>query len=166
MNSDEYLLNLQERFERYFDISRNINILDREINLFAKYKNINNKTFITKNDVVDSYENNEYCFVKRFENPSFMEISEFMDFLKSASREFVKPDRNHMSSYVTGIMVVDGSISNEIESLVRKFKYSKVFAFYLKGWCDIRLVLVKPENGSVITNKAASSVKKVYKVTS
>ena len=51
-------------------------------------------------------------------------------------------------------------LSNKVE----KLKYQKSFAFGLKGWADIRLILVMLDTGEVITNKKGREVKEVYKV--
>lgn len=160
-----YFEALQRRYEKYFDVEKNINILDMDIDMFAKFSSLNAKTFLTKNDVIDSYSTNEYCFIKKFDKISKQDVLHFIEFLKRAADVFVKPGRNHMSTYVTGVFVCNCNISDEIKLFIKKFKYSRVYKFYLHGWSDLRLVLVNLQNEDIVTNRAAYNVKKVYSFT-
>ena len=67
-----------------------------------------------------------------------------------------------MSTFLTGVMVSEKGFSQEVIQNAQKFKYSKDFLFTLKGWCDIRLILVDLERNEIITNKKGREVKKNY----
>lgn len=165
MNSNEYISELNRRYDRYFDIKSNSLILDERIDLFAKFKVVNTRNFITKKDVVDSYENNEYCFVKSFESFNRDDLDRFIGFLKSANAEYVKPGYGHMSTYITGVIVSNSYVEDRLGEDIRKFKYTKPYRFYLNGWSEIRLVLVDLVRRKLTVNSSASRVKKVYQLT-
>ena len=164
MEINSYIEELKEKYVKYFDVECNINILDEYIDMFAKCNITNNRTLITKNDVVDSYENNEYCFIKKYPQVTMEDISKFIEFLITANRKFVMPQRNHMSTYITGIMVVNTQIEQDVEKYVRNFKHNRIYKLYLNGWSEIRLILTDLSRSIVITNKSARAVKKVYQI--
>ncbi len=165
MKYEAYLDKLRERFEKHFCIETDMKILGERIDMYARFTNISGRTFITKHDVIDRYENHEFCYIKRYGNVSGKELLQFMQFLKKTVDEYVNPGADHMSTYVTGVMVVDG-ISDELRKTVEKFSHSKAYMFYLRGWCDVRLVCVDLADENIITNRAGRKVKKVYQITS
>lgn len=163
MKYEAYIEKLKEKFERHFHIETGVVILGESIDMHASFSNISGRTFITKYDVIDKYENYELCYIKGYNDLTFRDVAKFGDFLKKAVSEFVNPGADHMSTYVTGVMVAD-SISGDIRNVVEEFKYSMAYMFYLRGWCDVRLVCVDLSEGNIITNKAGKRVKKVYEL--
>lgn len=164
MTHQEYLTNLHSKYQRHFHTQCDTTVLGHKIDLSARFSDVCGRTFITKKDVVDRYENHEHCYVKSFEVITAEDVSAFTDFLIKAVSEFVNPNTDHMCTYMTGV-VVGGSITPEAAKMIQGFSYSKVYMFYLKGWCDIRLVGVELGRSTIITNKAGGKVKKVYQIT-
>jgi len=162
MTQDEYLENLQRKYERHFNIEKDITLFEEAIDIHARFCNISGRTFITKNDVVDRYENYEYCYVKRFDTEE--KIAAYGGFLKRIAHECIEPGKDHMSTYVTGV-IIGNSIDDNAKKAVRKYSCSKAYLFYLRGWCDVRFICVDLNNNEIITNKAGKRVKKVYQLT-
>lgn len=160
-----YLDVLCERYKRYFDIYRDYDLLGNKLDLFARYNVKNERYFLTKSAVIYSFENFEYCLVKCYNEELTMEdINEFTDFLVKSVKEIVKPNSEHMSTYLTGVVVSEKSFSQEVIRKAEGFKYSKDFLFTLKGWCDVRLIMVDLERNEIITNKKGREVKKNYTI--
>lgn len=164
MTQDEYMESLRKKFERHFNIEKDLTVLGERIDICAKFGDISGRTFITKNDVVDRYENYEYCYIKKVDNVTGEEVALYSNFLSKTVNEFVKPGINHMSTYVTGV-IIGNSINEDAKNAVRQYSFSRVYSFYLRGWCDVRLVCVGTENNEIITNKAGKRVQKVYQLT-
>jgi len=164
MTPDEYMENLQKKFERHFNIEKDLVILGERIDVCAKFGDISGRTFITQNDVIDSLENYEYCYIKRFDNVTKEEVALYSRFLIKTVNEFVKPGINHMSTYVTGV-IIGSSINEDAKNAARQYSFSRVYSFYLRGWCDVRLICIGAKNNEIITNKAGKRVQKVYQVT-
>lgn len=165
MKSESYMELLRSKFERHFSINTDIDVFGHRIDMHARYSEINGRTFITKNDIIDRYENHELCYIKRFGHISEGEAAAFGQFLRKVVDEQVKPGRDHMSTYVTGVIICN-SMDQSVKALVEKYSYSKVYSFYLKGWCDVRLICVGLDDNEVLTNKAGKKVKKVYQLAS
>lgn len=165
MLRSEYFENIEKKYARYFDIKEGELIHNQKIDIFARFNEVNSRTVITKNDVVDSYETNEYCFLKGYESIKLGDITNFCEFLIKACEEFVVPHRNHMSSFITGVMVCDKKIPNELKTYAKRFKFKKAYKMFLFGWSEVRLIIVELESGDITTNSAGKRVYKVYQLT-
>lgn len=165
MDQREYIESIEKRYEKYFDVKRNINVSGENFDILASFTAVNNRTLITKNDVVDSYENNEYCLVKSYDEAALENVKGLGEILKKFLDEYVKPHRNHMNSYITGVIVTSKEADIEIEKFIKEFKYDRVYKFYLHGWSEVRLVMVDLSRNIIITNRAGKKVKEVYEFT-
>lgn len=163
MTQEEYMENLLKKFERHFEITKDVTLFGEVFDIYAEFRNICGRTFITKKDVIDKYENYEYCYIKKFDIVKEEDVVSFGQLLKRIVNEFVKPNKDHMSTYVTGVMA-GNRINGNAKEAVRRYSYSKAFAFYLKGWCDVRLICIGLDDNEVITNKAGKQVQKVYQI--
>ena len=165
MKYDEYIKLLTSKLEKNFAIERDIVIFDNKIDILAKFSNISVRTFITQHDIIDQYNNHEHIYIKRCDDVNAKDIISFGQFLKRISDECIKPDKDHMSTYVTGVLIGNHIDENAIE-IVKKHNCKKAFCFYLKGWCDVRLIYVGLDNSEIITNKDGKKVKKLYEFAS
>ena len=161
MKYDEYIKLLTSKLEKNFAIERDIVIFDNKIDILAKFSNISVRTFITQHDIIDQYNNHEHIYIKRYDDVNETDIISFGHFLKRISDECIKPDKDHMSTYITGVLIGNHINENAVKA-VEKYNYKKAFCFYLKGWCDVRLVCVGLNDNEIITNKDGKKVKKIY----
>ena len=166
MIANIYMENLIAKYNKNFNISKNIDLCDKKISLFAEYKGVGARTFITQKDVIDKYEFNEYCIVNAYNTINMEEVVEYTEYLKTLINTLVKPHREHKSSTITGVIVCNTSIDKSTENFIKKFKFNKPYKLYFHGWSDIRLLLVDLSNNLVVSNKQGKSVKKVYIPTS
>lgn len=164
MNYREYLDNIERKLESYFDITKNYRINGYEYDLFAEYHLRTERYIMLKKAVVYAMENNEYCFIKYFNHIDKKILNTYIDSLVESIGTIVKPDENHMSSIITGVLVSEHKPSTEIIDTIKKFKYHKGFAFGFKGWVDIRLILVTMDDEYIVTNKKGKEVKEVYSI--
>lgn len=163
MEFNLYLDNLEKKLTRSFDIKRDWNINGVRYDMFAEYHLRNEKYVLVKTAVIYAFENNEYFLVKRFEQLDRHICKEFTDGLVKSVDALIKPDGNHMSSTLTGVIVVDDlPDSEEILKIIKLFKYNKQFSFGFKGWADIRLLLVSLKGGVIATNGKAKQISSVF----
>ena len=161
MKYEEYIKLLISRLEKNFTIERDIVIFDNKIDILAKFSNISVRTFITQHDIIDQYNNHEHIYIKSYDDVNEKDIISFGQFLKRISDECIKPDKDHMSTYITGVLIGNHINENAVKA-VEKYNCKKAFCFYLKGWCDVRLVCVGLNDNEIITNKDGKKVKKIY----
>mgnify|MGYP000049784017 FL=1 len=159
-----YLDNIEKKLKAYFDIYRDYSINGYEYDLFAKYHLRMERYVIHKKAVIYAMENNEYCLIKHFKSIDEDTLRNYTDSLIESINELVKPDENHMSSTITGVLVLDYKPEDNIIQKIKKFKYHKGFAFGFRGWADIRLILVTMDDNYIVTNKKGKEVKEVYSI--
>lgn len=164
MNFNDYLENIEKKLEAYFDIEKDHSYKEISFELYAKFYTRSERYILTKKAKIYGIESNEHCFLKHYTQLDKVQLGEFIHILKSACVDYVTPHDEHMSTVITGILVVDQSCERDLINIVEKLKYQKSFAFGLKGWADIRIVLVCLDKGEVYTNKKGREVKEVYKV--
>ncbi|TCO71805.1 hypothetical protein [Marinisporobacter balticus] len=162
MKHIEYLENIERKLNRHFDIKKDFFCKDIKIDLFAKYFLRNERYIGSKKASIYAFENNEYCLIKYFNHLDQEKLQNFMEHIKAAVTDLVTPNEEHMSSIVTGVVVIDADCDEEMARIVEKFRFHKSFAFGFKGWVDIRLLLVSLDNHEITTNKKGKEVKDVY----
>lgn len=164
MDYNTYLCDIEKKLEHYFDIKRDYKINDFRYDLFAEYHLRTERYVLLKKAVIYAMENNEYCLIKYFEELNVSAVKEYIDSLIDSIDILVKPDENHMSSIITGVIVSNCKPEDEIINSIKKFKYHKGFALGFRGWVDIRLILVTMNDGYIVTNKKGKEVSKVYSI--
>lgn len=164
MDYTSYQSLLEERLQRNFDLERDYIYQDMKLDLLAKYYVRNEKYVFTKKATIYAFENNELCMIKHFCHIDQEGLNQYTELLKAAVGDFVNSHNEHMSTLITGVIVVDEPLDPEILNQVRKFKFHKSFAFGFKGWADIALVLVSLRQNEVITNKKGKEVEKAYRL--
>jgi hypothetical protein len=157
-----YIDKLAEKLSAYFDIEKDWQMENLCCDLYAKSYIKNEKYILTKKAKIYGFENYEHCIVKYFHYVGVKDVDDFTDSLKCAADKLVTPHDEHMSSIITGVMVTAEKPDRDVANAVKRFKFHKSFAFGLKGWMDIRLILVHPQSGEVITNRKGKEVAKFY----
>lgn len=164
----EYLDIIENKLKSSFDIKRNYTIKNIQFDMFAEYHLRNERYVLVKKAVVYAFENNEYSLIKYCEELDKNYLQEIINTLTDSVESIVKPDKDHMSSTITLVIVTDNFTSNKDKDLITKiisgFKYNMGFAFGFKGWADIRLVLVSLNEDFVATNKKGKEVIELYRL--
>jgi len=94
------------------------------------------------------------------------EAEHFSKFIKSLVNELVNPSVETMSTILNGVLISASGFSEEAVSFTKKFKFSKSFLLGIRGWCDIRLILVDLKEKKLYSNKKGEEVLSAYKIKS
>jgi hypothetical protein len=164
----EYLDIIEKKLKNSFNIKRNHFLNNIQFDMYAEYHLRNEKYVLVKKAIVYAFENNEYIFIKYCEELNKDYLQEVINILTDSLESIVKPDKDHMSTTITLVIVTENIITNKdkdvITKIISKFKYNKGFAFGFKGWADIRLVLVSLNEDFMATNKKGKEVIELYGV--
>lgn len=163
MEFQGYINKMEKKLQGSFDIHRNYTFNNYRFDFFAEYHLRRERYILMKKAVIDAMECNELSFIKYFSGLNKIEIERFTQILIKAI-ELINFDNGHMSSIITGVIVLDKKPDIEIIEIIEKFKYHKGFAFGFKGWVDIRLILVTMDEKYIVTNKKGKEVKEVYSI--
>lgn len=164
---DEYLKDLEERYKYYYNVERNKEISGLRLEIFAQSSTEHFRKVLTEKIKIDRHFSKEYAIVKtvkRFGDKR--EVEQFTKYLISLSNEIVIPSIDTMSTILNGVLISVSDFSEEAISFVEKFKFSKTFLLGLKGWCDIRLILVDLKGEKLYSNQKGKEVMAAYKIKS
>ena len=164
MDLTEYLENIQLKLQGNFDLERDYIINEFEYDLYARYNLRNERYIFTKKAKIYAIENNEYSLIKFYDDLNQCSIKEYTDALIRSIDKLINPNSDHMSSIITGVIVLNKMPNNEIIDMIKRFKYQKGFAFGFKGWVDIRLLLVSLNEEFIVSNKKGKEVCEVYSI--
>ncbi len=163
MNFETYKSKIVQGLSNNFDIQENHEYENVIFDIFAGFNVRNERYIVTKKATIYAFENNEFIFLKKSEsfNEDFLE--QFIKTLKKSIEDLIDPHNEHMSTTITGVIVVDKIEENDSVKKIKRFNYQKGFMFGFKGWADIRIVLVGLKDNKVVTSKKAKKVDKFYR---
>ena len=164
---EAYLRDLEERYKYYYEVERNKEILGVKLDIFAQSSTEHFRQVLTKKIKIDQHYTKEYAVVKaekRFVDKN--EVEEFSKYLKSLINKPFTSSVNIMSAIINGVLVSTSGFSEEAVSFTKRFKFSKSFLLGIKGWCDIRLILVDLKEEKLYSNQKGKEVLSAYKIKS
>ncbi|MCD5415185.1 MAG: hypothetical protein LR001_09380 [Clostridiales bacterium] len=164
MHKDEYVSHIRKKLARYFDIEENKEYEGMGYDLIAKSFIRSEKYLGSKKIIIYAMENTEHTFIKCYNEINENTLTNYLDTLVKATSDLVKLNHDHMCTIITGVIVVDGQIDEEIKKKIHVYKYEKSFMFGLKGWSYIRLLVVQLKVGEVLANKRGLEAKKFYDI--
>ena len=164
---ESYLKDLEERYEYYYEVERDKEISGVKIDIFAKSSTEHFRQVLTKNIKIDQHYTKEYAMVKSLsELGNKNEVEDFSQFLIFSINKLSPPSVDTMSTILNGILVSTSGFSEEAIRFGEKFKFSKSFLLGIKGWCDIRLILVDLKEEKLYSNQKGKEVLSAYKIKS
>ena len=162
-----YLKDLEERYKYYYEVEKDKEISGVKVDIFAKSSIEHFRQVLTKNIKIDQHCTKEYAMVKSLSGlGSKNEVKEFSQFLISSINKISPPSIDTMSTTLNGVLVATSSFSEEAVNFAKKFKFSKSFLLSIKGWCDIRLILVDLKKEELYSNQKGKEVLSAYKIKS
>lgn len=137
----------------YFDIEEDYNFGEACFDLYATFNQRNAKYMLLKNVEIYAFTSNEYILHKRLDGALKIEDLGWMKkFLDDNLENIVDHNQEHMSSVVTFLFECPLP-DKEVTKQIKKFKYYKSFKFGLKGWVNVKIMVIDPASKSGITNK-------------
>lgn len=160
---EAYLDKLEKRYQAHYNVERNKIVTGKELDIYAISIIEHFRHILTKKIKIDHYQEREIILVKGFEQLiQAEEIEEFSRYLIAANKELVVPSFDIMSHALNGIIISSRGFSKEAIKYAQRFKYGKTFCLGIKGWCDIRLLLIDINNNCLFCNAKGKQVAEVY----
>lgn len=165
MELAEYLENITSKLNTHFDIQREYILNAFTYDVFAEHHLRTDHYLLSKKFVLESIQANELCFIKHYSSLDENAIQEFTETLIQSIPSLIHLDDGHMSTIITGVVVTDYKPSDALIQTIKRFAYHKGFRLGLKGWVDIRLLLVTLKQDYIVANKKGRDVLQVYSIT-
>jgi hypothetical protein len=151
---------LLKAYGAYFDIRRDV----RKENIFlaaeAEFHSRCEKYILVQSAKLWAVETNEYVYFVTEEMASADELKLWRDKVIEMGMKKIKPNSEHMYSYITMIYIAD-SIDDDTKREIEKFSCHKMFLLSLHGWMYFRMAAVDLSKNIIITNKKGRDVKKI-----
>ena len=138
-------MTLQERLEKllnaysyYFDIERDVPVEGGQFPATAFYHFREENYIATKAHVVYATEQHEYVYFYLTERLTAVDLQKQIDLSMRAGMSNIKPSKEHMSSFVTLVILAD-VIDPEAKKLLKKTRFHKNFRLALHGWMEYHI---------------------------
>ena len=143
--------------EAWFDVHRDYAYAGLTFPGYAEFHSHGEKYVLVKRAKLWEADTHEYLFFVEAETLDGVDVARWVEFMKTKGLEKVQPEPNHMSSGIALVVVAD-SCTEEAKRAVRKTRFRKNFAFGMRGWADLRLVVADLSRGEVYANAAGKQM--------
>ncbi len=158
---EELVNSLLESYQGYYDIRR---CEEGEAPLVAEcaFHVHSAKYVLVKKATLWEANCHEYLYL--FSVPVLTEeiYCQCRDYVYEHGMQLVKPEKDHMYTYLTAVIVADSS-EKQACKLLKRCHIHKSFQFSLRGWMDFHTALIDRESESVYTNSAGRENAKFLK---
>ena len=160
LTGQEYIELLYYLYRANFDIQGKKEIVDKSFDYYAVCKIANEKFMGHKSVKIYSYNDYEHCLVDNQLNLDLSFLTK--DFFNDSIDELIEDKKNHHQSYLTFILLVEGGVNKEEISRIENIKLSKSFWLGIRGWVDLRLIVVDLNDNSVYANNEGAEIMDNY----
>lgn len=115
---------------------------------------------ISKKHVLSAIENYEYIYIDLADHLTAEDLQRKIDLSRQAGMSHIKPNKEHMSSFVTLVVLAD-TIDPEAKALIKKTRFRKNFRLALHGWMEYRIAAMEIATNSFLSNPAAKEARKL-----
>ena len=115
---------------------------------------------ISKKHVLSAVENYDYVYFCTVDHLDTSTLQRYIDRSLQLGMDRVRPHKEHMSSFVTLIILAD-TIDQEAKQLLKRTKMRKYFRFAFHGWMEYHIAAIELSTNQVISNPAGRETKKL-----
>lgn len=143
-----------EAHEAYYDVRRGYDYAGMQFAGYAELHAETSQYVLTKQAKLWEAHTHDYLFFAKREALDLQEVDRLVAFMKTNALEKVKPEQDHMTSYLT-LIILAGTADCSALTAVEKARFRKNYAWGLKGWADLRVAVVDLSCERVVTNVRA-----------
>ena len=145
--------------ETWFDVQRDYEYAGRVFPGYAEFHEHGEKYVLVKRAKLWEIDAHEYIFFVLSDLLTASDLDELIAFMKTDALAKVHPEPDHMTSYLSLVVVAD-DIEQGLDRKVRRTSYRKDFMLGLRGWADLRVAVVDLASQRVYTNSQGSKMAK------
>ncbi len=114
---------------------------------------------LTKKHVLNAVENYDYMYFLPINSLDATSLQVEIDFALSEGMKRIKPHKEHMSSFISLILIAD-CISDEAKKLIKRTNRRKYFRLALHGWMEFHIAAIETSTKTVLSNPAGRDKRK------
>ena len=160
-------MTLQERLEQLlkayaylYDIERDVQVEGGSFPATATFFLRDENYLISKKHVLSAVENYDYTYFYITDHLDAATLRQQIDLTMKVGMARVKPHREHMSSYVSLVILAD-TIDEEAKKLIKKTRFQKYFRLALHGWMEYHIAAMECSTNSFLSNPAGKGARKI-----
>lgn len=143
--------------EAWFDVSRDYGFAGRTFAGYAEFHSHGEQYVLVKRAKLWEVDTHEYLFLQTEEHLDTGTLTQLVSFMKEEALSKVQPRPNHMSSYLSLVVIAD-AVDDDVKRIARTTRFRKNFRLGLQGWADLRLAVVDLSHSDVVTNAAGKDL--------
>lgn len=134
MTKQDRLTKLLNAYSHHYDIERDVDVEGGHFPATAFYYLRDENYLISKKHVLSAIENYEYIYIDLADHLTAEDLQRKIDLSRQAGMSHIKPNKEHMSSFVTLVVLAD-TIDPEAKALIRKLASAKTSDWHsMAGW--------------------------------
>lgn len=163
--ADTYLDLLLSRYEANFDITKNYRLGDITYPAYAWFYSLSEKYVLKKEATLWSIRAYEHVLFIKENQLTKDKLSELMHIIQTKAEPLLVrkcqkyPEKDHMCTYLTFVVITDKDTSSDIAKAVNKFHFDKGYLLNFRGHSEARLATISMESGQVLTNRSGKDIK-------
>lgn len=155
----EELEKLLKAYEHYFDIQRDVSVSGGQFPATADYHFREENYVATRAHTIYASEQHEYVFFYVTDRLDAETLRQQIDLSREAGLAKVTPHREHMSSYVT-LIILAQSIDLETKKAMKHYRFRKNFRLTLHGWMEYHIAALETSTMEFFCNPAGRETRK------
>ncbi len=167
MTSKEYLREILSRYRANFDITENYKLGSTEYPAYAWFFSLGEKYVLKKEAqlwAIRAYEHVLFINTKKLTIDALNDIRNVIE--NHVEPELVRkgekyPEKDHMCSYMTFVIISEETPDKETCKAIRKFKYDKGYLFNFRGHSEARIACAAMDSEEVFTNYSGKELKEL-----
>ncbi|MDC7219912.1 MAG: hypothetical protein PQJ59_08230 [Spirochaetales bacterium] len=153
LSYDNYLSLLRDKLSSHFDLTGAALLEGRTYDLHGTMNIRNTKYLLSEKVKIYNYENDEYLYLRKYGGESLEGLKEELGQIQSVIPQIIQPEKDHMSSLLTLVLVMDEEIPTDLARFAKRYRRQKGFALGFRGWADLILVIVSLKENRVVTHR-------------
>lgn len=165
---DNYLKKILDVYSKDFDIYENYKLGDEIVSAYGYFSSLNEKYLLVREVQLWETKTYEHIVFIEDEKLDFTLFSRVENLIKNVieptyiRKDNKYPEKNHMYSYITIILLVE-NIEKNIIPKIEKYKFEKSYLFSFRGYSLVRYVVIDLKKKNVLTNRAGKCLSSLYK---
>ena len=151
---------LLSAYSHQYNIDRDVTVEGGSFPATATFFLRDENYLITKKHVLSAVENYDYTYFYITDHLDAATLRQQIDLTMKVGIARVKPHREHMSSYVSLVILAD-TIDEEAKKLIQKTRFQKYYRLSLHGWMEFHIAATESSTKTFLSNPAGKGIKKI-----
>lgn len=168
MTPEAYLDELLLRYKSNFDITKNFEIGSEVFPAYAFFSSFGERYVLKKEAKLWAIKAYEHVFFIKEQEVSVDKLNEIKSFIEESAEPCLVrknqkyPEKDHMCSYLTFVIISDKTPDKETQKAIRKFNFDKGYLFNFRGHSEGRVIVASLDTNSVCTSRTGKELRKMF----